>query len=344
MIRLMLPVLAALGLALPVAAQRVPSEFVSADARWIAHVDVGGLFSSQLLGHVLASKGVDLTTQDLAEMAGAFDLDPGHDIHSITVYGVDEDPELAVALVSGTTALQKAIDHLLVPMKRSEVSVNGATLHRWNQRDGGDETVYTYIASKADTDERVLIVGAQPEQVARALAVVRGERASLVGTSGGMTASAAPGTLVFAAVSEDLLGQLDLDDDAPMAVTDMVRGVRVEFGEHDTNTFLDARVTTAQPEQATQLLAMIQGGRAFLQLAAANEPDVKRVLPLLQKVTVERAGNDVHLRFEHETASLMAMLHELSEGEIGASASVDFRSAPGKATDAPRPASSSGWR
>lgn len=341
MIRRMLPLFAALGLAWSAAAQAVPSEFVAADARWIAHVDVGGIFGSRLLGHVLASEGVEVNQQDLVEMASAYDLDPGRDIHSITVYGVDEDPETAVALVSGTTALQKAIDHLLVPMKRTELALDGVTLHRWSQRDGGDDSVYTYMASKADTDERLLIVGAQPAQVARALSVVRGERASLAANPGGMSAGAAPGTLVFAAVSEELLGQLEVD--APVEVTDMVRAVRVEFGETDVNTFLDARVTTAQPEQATQLMAMVEGGRAFLNLAAANEPDVKRVLPLLQRVKVERSGSELHLRFEHETDSLMALLHELSEGEIGGSAEVDFRVAP-KGGDDKRPAGSSGWR
>ncbi|GJM22100.1 MAG: hypothetical protein DHS20C15_20150 [Planctomycetota bacterium] len=344
MIRLALPLLAALGLALPLAAQQLPAQFVDAEARWVAHVDVGGVFKSELLRHVLNTEGVDVSSDELIEMASAYDLDPGRDIRSITVYGTEEDPERAVALVSGTAALSKAIDHLLVALKRTEVSANGVTLHRWREREGGDDSIYTYMASKADTDERVLIVSAQPEVVARAVAVVRGERSSLSGSDPSLTRTPAPGTLFFATVSESLLKQLDLDGDAPMQVTEMVRGVRVEFGEHTGSTFLDARVTTAQAAQAAQLLAIIEGGRAFLNLAASAEPEARKALPFVQRLAVQRDGSDVHLRLEYPTAELMTMLHELSDGEFGHDVDIEFNTDFKQPASDPKPAGSTGWR
>ena len=255
MIRPLMALAAAVGLAAPVLAQPDPADFVSADARWLAHVDVDRLLGADLVRAVMDKEGVSFDSGEFADMKTALGLDPVTDVHAVTVYGTAQDPERAVAVVSGNVKLEQALDRLVMHMKREERAVGDLQLHHWSERDSnsGDE-LFTYVARRVDSDERLLLAGANADDVVHAARVVRGEAKGLSGSGSSLVLAPSPGAAIYVSASPELLDGLDVD--APDEVVKMVSSLRLEIGENAGNTFIDARLGVREAAQAQQIVAI----------------------------------------------------------------------------------------
>lgn len=343
MFRPLIALLALLSLAAPAVSQSHPGDFVSADARWIAHVDLGGLLRAQLVTEVMKREGVSFDSGEFADMKTALALDPLTDIRSVTVYGTADDPERAVALVMGNVNLENALDRLVLHMQREEITSGGLTMYRWQERDSSSsDELFTYVARRVDSDERVLMAGPNAADVAHAARVVRGDAESLGAGNSRISFAPSTGALIHVTASTELLDSLDVD--APGEVMNMLDSLRLEIGETAGKTYVDARLGVRDSTQAAQVVAIVTGAKAAVELLAASEPEVQQALPLIRALRIENDSGNIHLRLDIANEMLIALMDEHAPVERRDSSprasEVDYTKPRTPAGEA----GSSGWR
>ncbi len=315
---------------------------VSADADWVVHVDIRGLLASGfgvLLDEAMSSD------DDFAEVQRELGLDPRRDIASVTVYGTADDPERPVILVAGDAALDRALDHVAGKAFRRTIDLDGVSVDRWSEDEHEDEAVYTYLARRAGSEQRLLVASPHAAGVAQGLAVLRGESASLADDDGDFGASASPsaGAFAFVAVREGFSRLEDIDPSSRVA--QLVQSAVVEAGEFQDEAFVRVSVTAPNATDANQIATILQGGSALLTLVAQSEEEARPLLPLVQGLSITADGPSVTVKAHHPTARLIEMArdaaggrrHRAHDGDAGEAD--EYRRAPAK----PKKKSGDGW-
>lgn len=292
MLSLMLaPTLAAALLAptpAPAVADSFESAYVPSGATWVAHLDVAGVRASRLFA-MAQEHGLDLNDPDFAEVERELGINPVLDIDAITLFGSPHDVETPVALVATNAKADHALQKLAQHVSRSTVQVGDLTITRWEG--DGDGPGFSYLARKGE--DRLLIVSPSKTAVAQGVAVLKGDMDSLAddGPDGALGGSGA--LFFFSAGAEVTEAIPDMEDLAPVAK--LVQHIAAELGESGDDVYAKVTLGTSEARHATQIAAIVEGGRAALNLAAEMEPEVKQILPLLDGVHVEVFGNDVTL-------------------------------------------------
>lgn len=332
-------------LATPVLAQPQLGDIVSADARWVAHVNVGRIFGAELVQGVMQREGVSLDSGEFSDMKTALGLDPAVDVDTITVYGTAADPERAVAVVSGNVKLEEALDRLVFHMQREEAEVGGLTLHHWHERGSSysdDDDIYTYVARRVDSDERLLLAAANASDVVNAARVIRGESASLGSSGTSLDVSPSSTAIAYVTASADLLDSVEMD--APDEIVQMLSSLRVEVGEGTGTTYVDANIGLRNETQADQVVAMITGLKAAAELVGTSEPEIRQALPILRSLRVENAGGAVHVRLDVDNDTIFSLMEGHGHGYGDADVRIEKKSDFRKARSEPSSAGSTGWR
>ncbi len=297
----------ALATCLPIAAPAAADDFaadrVPASARWLIHVNTDGILGSRLFAE--AEKRGALDEVDWDEARRELGVDLRHAVHSITIFGLHDMPDRAVALVSTDASIERALDRLSMHVDSEVRDVDGVKIVRWSE--GGDDPAYSYLASRRDSEERLLIVSNDASDLAAAVRAVRGEGATLGDADGkGLAAMPSPDALVFA-VASDSLRRL-VQQEASSNVARLAQSATLEIGESNEELSIRLDVTTASADDARDLVQVAQGALALAQLVGPEEPDLAPLLPLIRKLDVRADGGTVSLRFRHDTAALINLL------------------------------------
>jgi len=312
--------------------------------RWVAHIDLAALLDSELFG-ALSEREPDLdlrTNPDLDELREALGFDPIDAIDSITAFGLSRDEDAGVIMVRCDARVEDALAVLEQHLERSQEQVDGATIARWiDPEDRQGDPVYTYLASKSDSDQRLLMISGHPDDLSQAISAIHGESETLAEHPGRLELGTLPGSLLFlsfdsrlAALAED--GELD-------EFARLVERAQVQMGERDGRVFMDLRVTTADSDDALLATQILQGGLAVLGIAARGEPELKQLLPLINDLHFSAEGAELSVQFSEDVDQLMDLLQQLDDANNDEDGwDGDSDDDPGKAEGDDRPGRASG--
>jgi hypothetical protein len=300
-----------LPLALNAMSSPLQKEQVTADAKWVLHLDVDALRSTSLgdfvINQVLAAKLGSLTREF------DFDLD-WKKVASLTAYGTGYESEPGVngvLLVNTVLDLQKVLDDAIAKTAQ-ETNNKSASIQKTSN---GEVTTYSlkdhlFVSFKTG---RPVIVSKALNSIQKADEVLAGKSPNLASTKtfSEFPASQTPfffmgAVNAFKPNPEPAEGSHDGDSMNPKAkILKLADGGRVVLGEDSNQLFLDLSLKAKSTEVVTQMQQVIQG---MIALASLSQPDNKDLQALAQSAKVSSVGNIVTLKLGYPADQAVSFL------------------------------------
>ncbi|HLA84415.1 MAG TPA: hypothetical protein VJL29_06450 [Thermoguttaceae bacterium] len=283
---------------------------ISADARWVAHLDVDALRTTQAaeqyLKPLLAKERAQAGLQKLRE-AGGFDL--AADLHGVTLYGTRFEPRRGVVIFHADAVETRLVAFLETQPDYKTTEYGRHAVHSWTDRHSGSHTVIgcLYRPGKS-SDESVqepllVLIAHNPSDMRRAIDVVDGKAASLDGDDSPLVAGAeqrASKKPVVVMLGAGGLAEAALPLKSPvLRQCDMLN---VVLGETDGEAFLACRLAAKSDEGAKNIEQVVQGLLAMGRLAGDANENLKKVL---ETVELSLDGKTVELRWHGQAADVV---------------------------------------
>lgn len=289
---------------------------VSAEARWLVHVDFDGLKGTQFWKTIEEhAEAFDLedTWEELDEVEREFGIDPLRDVRSMTAYGQSGEGDDAVVLFHIRGSVQQAVDRLAKEAGFRSVRRDGVDLIQW--ADGGDDMT-AHVHRVAGSDDSLVLLGGREADVLHAARVLNREALSFEASeTRRLRTLPTPGSIVFVAAEGGIPG-LDGVDPAS-AVTELAESVYLSLGESRGVLEVHVSVTARNNEDAESMSAIFEGAAALARLGAreafGNDPDAAVIFDILQALEVYVRGNTVALDWEYDVQRLFEDLRRLGE-------------------------------
>ncbi len=285
-----------------VAAQALPlqTDRVGAGARWVAHVDVDKLKTTQCGRYLLDQLGKDEPNRKLLAFQAMFNFDPRKDVSSVTLYGSDNRPENTVTLVKGTFDTQR-LETLVRAGEGYEESKYGAhVVHSWIDRKHGDRRIFASIMA----DGTVVLAG--ETSLGQALDVLDGKAPKAVAaTFPGLTSDRQ--TAIFIA-SADLSGMTNVNPRA--AVLSQASTAYLALTESGDQIQADIGLGAKTVEAATQIESVARGLVAMATLGQDQRPELAK---LAGATTIVRTGLQVAVALRYPAADLIAGFQQMAQ-------------------------------
>ncbi|TDJ66900.1 MAG: hypothetical protein E2O39_15690 [Planctomycetota bacterium] len=282
---------------------------VSAEARWIAHFDLEAFQKTTLFREVM--KDQVLEDLDLEELRAKFGIDPFETIKSATLYGMGADPEDAVAIIVGTSAIDTLLQMLMTQASYRSIQEGDLALHGWEEH--GDIDGLWYVHQTPNGGDRVVVLSDDRVNLMHAARVLRGELPNLARASDPkITATPRAGSYLFVAAS-DLSGLSGIEPVS--AVAGMANRLTLDIGEHDDRLYARVSIDTMNVDDAINITNVVKGGIALLQIAAGvSGSDVPpAVRNLIQALEIQSRGTEVLLEFEYDIRRLIEDVKSLED-------------------------------
>jgi len=308
------------ALTLPTTAGEFRQDWIPRDAIWVAHLDFEALTESSTFGFLAEHTGIregadrsgkhqiDVDLGELDELRTKYGIDPFEDLRSITAYGLTTRDDQGVFMVHTSSALDGAIAKLREETPELfDLDSGDYRLLSWSGSDAG----FAFVRNVGD--DRVLMISHDEQTLLDAIEVTEGRRANL--TAGGartLLAEPRAGAFVSLAVA-DGLQSLDWDNDSPLAQS--ARTLRFELGESNGNLFAAGMVETDTVQAARDMVDTARGLMAMARLLGGNEPEMQKILPLMNSIRIEEQGAAVQASFSVPIDMILSLVRELNDME-----------------------------
>lgn len=294
---------------------------VSADARWVVHVDFDALRAS-VIGQELVA---EIEKQQVGATGGTIGLDVSKIlmmVGTLTAYGtnLDKDPQAidGALIAQGTADLRKIAESLLLqgtiaePKVFAEMPDFPFPTYAINDPNAKPEAKTQVLI--AFPPEPIVILSKSKAQVLKARDVFRGTAPSLAKSPksplnrlGGHVGRA----YLYAATvvpTESIFPQ-----NAPQTrMLQLAHGGSLAIGERDQNTFAHAELVASSAQNAEKLTKILQGMTAVLSFAETTD---KQLAEFINSTTVSRNGDTVTLDLAYSSARLAGMAQSLRKPE-----------------------------
>jgi hypothetical protein len=290
---------------------------VSADAKWIVHIDVNNLRDSTL-GKELTDFLVQL--QPMMEQGG---LHPDFKkilatASAITAYGSNfsqKPDELAGTLIlQGTADLRKIAEAFVAQATITEPDaiseIKGLPFEAYSLS-GGKATL-------AFPKEPVILFSKSQEQLKKAYEVFRGSAPSMAKSSSPLSGLLPKGGsyfLIAASIVPSVEGLPGHLQNGPQArILQMANSGSIAIGEEGAMTAARLQLVASSDDMADKLMRILQGVTAMLSLTETSDAQLTE---FLKSVTVERKDARVSLGLAYPTERIMQMVHTIHDAEQG---------------------------
>jgi hypothetical protein len=296
----------------PAAARPLEPGWVSADARWLVHVDVDA-FKSSSFGQFVLEHGeeFDIDLSDLDDFEQEIGLDPRTDLAGVTLYGLGDDPEEDAVIIAVTN---ERADEALAKLKGSEeiesleIEMDGYTVHVFRDE---HEQHYVHVRGADRVDRRIVLLSADEIVMLDAIKVIDGRAPGLsVGKSDILDGGAKKGSIVFVACR----GIDGFQDIAPASeILRLSDGFTADIGEIDGVAYGEATVSASSLENASNITDVIKGIIALGRLVAAEEPEARPLADLVDAVDVTSRDRKITVRVSFDAKQLLWALGAVDE-------------------------------
>jgi len=290
-----------------------PKDYVSADAKWLLHVDLVELRTTKVGGFFLdfLERQLEFPLTQIKEQANI-----GIDSHklvsqlnTITLYGTDyQKPErTSVAVVRTQPELEKMVVGALAGMVLAETN----DPPRIQEKRQGDVTFYLIRDERKNKDvviailpNRAVVFGSSRELVEQGVQVVNRKAPNLASTKTFSNFAEVKNTFFFLAVGEGFSNS-GLPPQARLLK--LADGGRLVIGENADRVFLDLALEAKTSEIVTQMQQVVQGLIAF---GSLGQPENKDLAHVLQSIKVSTDKNIVNVTLDYPAADLVEELNK----------------------------------
>lgn len=305
-IALMVPLF--LSLLHPALAGSVPKEEVSADAKWLLHLDAAQFRASKVGSFIVSEMLEKKLNQPVEQLKEKLKLDIDVDkilsgINSITIYGTDyQSPQdHAVLLIRAGPELQKILVGFLAGMVLAGTNAPVQV----TQTQEGSVSFYAIAdtAYCAVLPDKVMAIGRSREVTEKAAKVLAGKAPAL--TSGAVFGGFGDlkEAFFFLGVAEGFNAGNKLPPQAKLL--QVADAGRIALGEDANQVFLSLALRGKTPEVVTQMQEVMQG---IIAIGSLSQPQDKDIAQLLQSIKVSTADNIVNVRVDYPVGRAIQQL------------------------------------
>lgn len=298
--------LAVLTVAATATADPLKKDNIPADAKWLVHLDVENLLTTQLggfLGREILDKQLAKPSRNLKEHLG-LDIN-WREIRSVTAYGTDfqKSPERnGVLIVKSGFDITELLDTLIDKLSGQAPDEQAPV------RKVQDEPFAIYSANGvfgAPAGRGVFLLSKSKEHLAKAREVVTGKAPNL---SKANSFPALPDTskgFLAVAVADAFGDNANLP--GPVKGLKNAEGGQIVAGEKDERVFLDLAVNAKDAASATQIQQVVQGLIAMAALSQGENQDLQK---LVQGTKVSGKDKIVTVSIDVSSADVIAKVGE----------------------------------
>lgn len=273
-------------------AQAAPLKFeqVSADAKWVAHLDMDALRDSTMVQKawkILMDKHGDKVEVGKAMIQAHIGLDPTKDVHGVTVYGPVLGKPDGVLVANADMDRAKLIEQVAKAPEHKVQPFRSYEIHTWlDAKKPGKEPV-----AGAFFNDKTLVLGANADMVQKALSVLDGSAASAAAQKSALASAEPPKGSVFAAAA---IGIAEANLSVKSPIVKHCKHLKVCLGENDGQLFAAAELNTDDRETAALMKDALVGLRAMALLHSADKPEV---VSLINKLQGKFDDNTINVNF-----------------------------------------------
>lgn len=252
---------------------------VSAQAKWLAHVDFDAVRRAGLAKKaeeaLLSSQAAQEKLRQFRQTLG---MDLTRDLQGITFYGTRFVAQSGVAIIQAKLDRQKLLFLLQRDASHTASSYGDHTLHSWTQDKGQPSQ---HAITGCFHGESLAVVGQDADEVKAALDVLDGKSPDLAGSDSQLKQDVPPGTVFESRAVE--LAAAGLPFQSPIVRKTELLAVAV--GEHGGEVFVRATLVASEAEVANQVRAAVDGLRAIALLQHSNDENIVKALEALDVST-----------------------------------------------------------
>ena len=288
-------------------ADPLKKEYIGADAKWVAHLDIEKLLTTQLgdfIGREFLDKQLAKPARDLKEQF-AIDVD-WRAIQSLTAYGTDFKQAIkgkGVLIVKSKLDFAETIDGLIEKLA-AHLGEEKAPLQRIQDEPFALYTIKGNLFG-APAGKDLFLLSRSQDQLMTARAVISGNANNLTSTNSFPGLRDTAKGFVIAAVADSLIDGVKLPP--PAQGLKNAEGGQLMAGETADRVFLNLALNTKDAESATQMQQVFQGLVAMAALGQAENQDLQK---LVQATKVSGAEKVVSVNVELPIADVIAKVNE----------------------------------
>lgn len=292
---------ACLGANAAVELDRIPAEH-----RWVLHLDLQRALQGELgawADEVLTNETTAARIRLLEAVTG---IDPRRDLRTITISGIDNQQDRAVALIVGDFDPERIRTLAAAAEGHQTFRHHDHVIHHW--LDAKHEPPKPQYGTLIDTD--LLVIAGDRSVLTRTIDAIDGRVESLDGDPEFAELARGDAAVVLGAAT-DLDAWRELKPRAAMLRE--VDRLHLTLDQVDGALRLQLAITAKQEPKAQQLLQVVQGLLALHGLGQrqAADPAIQQVI---QSLEATRAGSTVHLQASLPVAELKRLVEQHRDG------------------------------
>lgn len=289
----------------PVWAGPLEPRLVDRDAKWILHVDAEAALASTPGGFFRQIADQEMPARN--EIVAHFGFDPITTIRGVTCYGRTYGDKDGVIIITGGRDIQAAEEKLPQAglAEYAADSEGELRFHRWH--DDGKDVFCAFVAGAKEEERRVVLTGSR-EGIVRALEVVAGRQASSA------EAVAVPdprGAIFFVTASEINLAQVPAKARTFRGLEALTLRVGERTVDSELQLYSEAHLSVGTAERAQQMQQMFQGFIAMAALASEDNPELKPLATLAQRVKIRVDDAQIWVECSHPSGAVLEIAKEL---------------------------------
>lgn len=271
---------------------------VSADAKWVFHVDFEAFAASQI-GRLAKAELLSQHQAKINAMKELLGSDLTADIYNLTLFGPNADEANAVALIAGKFNRQKLLALLALNAAYGESAHNGQTLYHWQDDKRGKDQVGAFAS------DNLIVISQTEDGTKAALDVLAAKGTCLANSQNAPLWTLTEGTQgAFVVVAAEGLSELTANNEHA-AVLQNSRMMAFIADEAEGSLRLFVQLEANSVEAAQQVEQVARGMLAFAMLQQQKHPELT---PFIQACNLARTNARLAFEFRYPSADLFALL------------------------------------
>lgn len=308
----------AAALALPTIAWAGPlkPEQVSADAKWLAHVDVAAMNETQVLKEV-RSIWPEKSQKFRAWMQESYGVDPREEFDSITLYGTGYDQGDCVMILSADYSAKKAEarstqqdvetmqwrDHTIYTCQAGKMK-HGDQQKQASSQDESSKTKKSDRVAWVLLDDDTIVYAKSVRGIKDAVETIEGHASSLAGKDSELTSELPQDVVAYATAVE--LDSIE-HEGAMFPLLRQHKRVCYALGERDGKVFDELKLMARNEQVASQMKQVVEGFTAMLKVSVMDSQPLSK---MMENVEVQQEGAKVTASWNGEVQRFASALEE----------------------------------
>ena len=282
--------------ALAVSADPVVAKHIAKDAKWYIHLDFAAAKQTVLYSSVLDAVRAHFPLDDtLAQIKQFLDVDPLTDISGATVYNTSFEKDVAAIILYAKVNPERFAQVLGQNPDFGQKTYNNHALLSWTDNNDGKHKNGCFYAPG------VVLMADREETLKMAVDVMDGAKPA---ESPLAKRPEAAGAFLYA--SADLAQAPDQNVSQLLSNSEAATAC---LGETEGKLKLSVNITAKSPQTGAQLKKLLDGVKAFGELAASR--DMPTAAALLQQVELTADGTHLSASFSHDSKTLLQTIQKL---------------------------------